>query len=326
MPVRDVLADIDALISEQLDAGELIGGYDYGDPGYPKCQWPGCWHSWHGLAITTRMREMRWHGTMPADYRYRDDDSEVICPGGDFTGPPAPAKPYEWPRPAHYPDIGSLLYSAVSLFGDFAASLRTVAASFHELPSILGSWDIPDSSTLHRLVLPPNPLLPAEWPHADDTPTAPDPVLDRAMQEHPPAPSLLDPDTEYADGLVWVDQGSGFESVARQGDRTPAFGLSVTARLDSERWPLEAWGQRIQPPRRIQYPRPIIRGWGSGIPVRWEITIGDPAEPTPPPRRQATLVPTYRCQHPTRIEQPRPWVQERTFDRRGQRPKRGPKR
>ncbi|MGW4125076.1 hypothetical protein [Nocardia sp. NPDC004711] len=315
MPVRDVLTDIDALISEQLDAGEPETGYDYNDPTYPKCQWPGCWEGWHGLPITTRMREMRWHATMPADYRYRDDDSTVICPGGDFIGPPAPAKPYEWQRPEHYPDIGSLLYSAVSLFGDFAASWRTAMAPFLEWPAILGSWDVLDSSILHRLVLPPNPLLPTEWPHSDDTPAAPDPVLDRAMQEHPPAPSLLDPDTEYVDGLVWVDQGSGFESVARQVDRTPTFALSVTAHLDSECWPLQAWGQRSQPPR-----------WGSGTPVQWDVTIGDPVVPTTPPQRQATLVPTYRCQHPTRIEQPRPWVQERTFDRRGRRNNRGTKR
>ena len=57
---RDILTDIDALIDSQLAAGEPEGGYDYDDPGYPRC-WH-CSEPWHGLAITVRMRAMRWVG------------------------------------------------------------------------------------------------------------------------------------------------------------------------------------------------------------------------------------------------------------------------
>lgn len=65
-----------------------------------------CWHcgrSWHGLAITARMEEMRreyavaQHSTdgessyatsaIMGDYRYDTDESEIICPGSEFIGP-----------------------------------------------------------------------------------------------------------------------------------------------------------------------------------------------------------------------------------------------
>ncbi|MCX2753098.1 hypothetical protein [Gordonia sp. 4N] len=82
---QDLLADIDALIDEQLDAGEPVGGYDYDDPDFPKCGH--CRGDWHGLAITERMQEMRWRGAVDADYRYSQDDSPVVCPGSEFIGP-----------------------------------------------------------------------------------------------------------------------------------------------------------------------------------------------------------------------------------------------
>ncbi|AVP42299.1 hypothetical protein SEA_FENRY_73 [Gordonia phage Fenry] len=85
MTGRDIVDDIDALIDEQLAAGEPIGGYDYNDPDYPKC-WH-CGRDWHGLAITERMNEMRWRGELDPDYRYADDTSRVVCPGSKFIGP-----------------------------------------------------------------------------------------------------------------------------------------------------------------------------------------------------------------------------------------------
>ncbi|QMU19021.1 hypothetical protein [Gordonia rubripertincta] len=89
MTGRDIVDEIDALIDAQLDAGEPIGGYDYDDPAFPTCGH--CGGSWHGLPITERMEQMRWRGEMDPDYRYRDDDSRVICPGSEFIGPlPAP--------------------------------------------------------------------------------------------------------------------------------------------------------------------------------------------------------------------------------------------
>lgn len=47
-PEDQVIADIDALIDEQLAAGEPETGYDYGDPDYPDCPHEGCWSQWHG--------------------------------------------------------------------------------------------------------------------------------------------------------------------------------------------------------------------------------------------------------------------------------------
>ncbi|NKV08519.1 hypothetical protein GS892_19330, partial [Rhodococcus hoagii] len=85
MSDRDIIDDIDALVDEQMAGGEPIGGYDYDDPGFPDC--PHCGEGWHGLKITARMREMRWGGAFDEDYRYAEDDSEVLCPGSDFIGP-----------------------------------------------------------------------------------------------------------------------------------------------------------------------------------------------------------------------------------------------
>ncbi|MDQ0283776.1 hypothetical protein [Rhodococcoides fascians] len=117
--MSDIIADIDALIDEQLLKGEPLNGYDYGDPHHPKC--PHCHRDWHGLAITQRIEELRndWQlaqnpsysplhcscmwcqetfgqsdtitleeATKALDeYRYATDDSAILCPGSDFIGP-----------------------------------------------------------------------------------------------------------------------------------------------------------------------------------------------------------------------------------------------
>ncbi|WP_063023690.1 hypothetical protein [Nocardia niwae] len=93
MTGRDIVDEIDALITTQLDAGEPETGYDYDDPTYPQCPHPWCSETWHGLAITQRMREMRWRGVIDGDYRYDEDDSTILCPGSLFEGefqPPIP--------------------------------------------------------------------------------------------------------------------------------------------------------------------------------------------------------------------------------------------
>jgi len=54
-----VIDDIDALVDEQLAAGEAPGGYDYDDPEFPRCR---CGCMWHGL-------------------------SRSGCPGSDVEGP-----------------------------------------------------------------------------------------------------------------------------------------------------------------------------------------------------------------------------------------------
>jgi len=89
---RNIIDEIDALVDEQMAGGEPVGGYDYGDPHYPRC--PHCYDDWHGLPITERVREMRIlycgcgeciaHLTQ---YRADEDDSPIWCPGSEFVGP-----------------------------------------------------------------------------------------------------------------------------------------------------------------------------------------------------------------------------------------------
>ncbi|NNH71635.1 hypothetical protein HLB23_17480 [Nocardia uniformis] len=88
---RSLIDAIDQLVDEQLAEGEPCGGYDYGDPTFPRCPNPWCGEDWHGLPITARMAEMRWHRELDPEYRYHDDESMVLCPGsaydGEFTAP-----------------------------------------------------------------------------------------------------------------------------------------------------------------------------------------------------------------------------------------------
>ncbi len=86
-----VLDDIDELVEDSMREGEPRVGYSYGDPTFPECPNPYCEEPWHGLAITARMRWMRWRGVVDVDYAYRADDSPVLCPGSLHTG--------EWPLP-----------------------------------------------------------------------------------------------------------------------------------------------------------------------------------------------------------------------------------
>ena len=80
-----VLDDIDALVDASLESGEPPGGYDYGDPDFPRCGH--CDRAWHGLPLTERVAAMYAEGCYDEDYRVADDDSPVICPGSDFIGP-----------------------------------------------------------------------------------------------------------------------------------------------------------------------------------------------------------------------------------------------
>ncbi|NKU91702.1 hypothetical protein [Prescottella equi] len=100
MSDRDVIDDIDALVDEQMAGYRDRSGYDH------NVNQDRCWHcgeDWHGLAITARMEEMRrryrYRGmfsfgerdyaesALDPEYRYAEDDSEVLCPGSDFIGP-----------------------------------------------------------------------------------------------------------------------------------------------------------------------------------------------------------------------------------------------
>lgn len=85
-PEQSVIDSIDALIDEQLDGGEPIGGYDYDDPDYPEC-WR-CEYEWHGLPL-------------------------LGCPGSGVEGPAVPKCPHcncKWhiePHADHLPCNGS---------------------------------------------------------------------------------------------------------------------------------------------------------------------------------------------------------------------------
>lgn len=87
----DIIDRIDALVDEQLAAGEPEGGYESRaaatnpDPDYPDC--PHCRRHWHGLRITERIARMHARGQFDPDYTIAADDSPVICEGSEFIGP-----------------------------------------------------------------------------------------------------------------------------------------------------------------------------------------------------------------------------------------------
>jgi hypothetical protein len=89
---RAVLAAIDALIDDQMAAGEPKVGFDFGDPLFPQCR---CGNGWHGLPA--------W-GCPGADSegpliarsvprprcrcgQVEHDDRSMGCPGTDVEGP-----------------------------------------------------------------------------------------------------------------------------------------------------------------------------------------------------------------------------------------------
>lgn len=75
-----------------------------------KCPHAWCYTEWHGLAVTMRLWAMRQRGVIDPDYRYRDDDSEVLCPGSLFVGEFSPAIPVELSESAAYAEIKAMLY------------------------------------------------------------------------------------------------------------------------------------------------------------------------------------------------------------------------
>ncbi|GAC71065.1 hypothetical protein [Gordonia soli] len=108
---RDIVADIDALIDDQLAAGE-DGQTARADNVDRPCGH--CGRPWHGLAVTRRLEEMRLEYGRRRDaagdrgeepeyatsaildgYRYDEDDSDILCPGSEFIGPVPPTfEPY----------------------------------------------------------------------------------------------------------------------------------------------------------------------------------------------------------------------------------------
>lgn len=119
MSRRDIVDEIDALIDDQLAAGETGMARRAAAASDRRC--PHCNRDWHGLAITTRMEEMRREYELRTqrrifaaymagevgeadyaesaildDYRYADDTSDILCPGSEFIGPmPSTMRRYE---------------------------------------------------------------------------------------------------------------------------------------------------------------------------------------------------------------------------------------
>ncbi|MFE2994181.1 hypothetical protein ACFXG4_04105 [Nocardia sp. NPDC059246] len=87
---RDILDAIDELVDEQLAGYDNRSGYDF-NVNQDKCPHPWCDEDWHGLKITTQMRQMRRAGWIDPNYRHADDDSQILCPGSTFTGDFVPA-------------------------------------------------------------------------------------------------------------------------------------------------------------------------------------------------------------------------------------------
>lgn len=86
----DIIDEIDQLVDEQMAGGEPIGGYDYGNPDYPKC--PHCDRDFHGIPLTERILDMRHRTGWDENYRVDTDESPIVCEGSLFIGPIRPQR------------------------------------------------------------------------------------------------------------------------------------------------------------------------------------------------------------------------------------------
>lgn len=329
---RDIVDEIDALVDWQLDQHERRSGYDY-NVNQAKCPHSWCGEDWHSLPIKQRMREIRrlWQSTVSIyedeprvpeyvaaeldAYRYDQDDSAIICPGSAFEGE------FEPPEPE---------------------------------PVL---WD--DSSGLPPLLTWPNPFMPwlieASWPREGlDDPTL---ILRverpawwrrdgvREFEIRPSARAELEiagsldrvegpvqPPTVIVDGVEIA--------TVRDSERGSACILH-SAPGSADRW-VEVFTRGCPGPgwRRIDPDRPACDGrhvhWAAELPV-------EPAEAVPGQRLrlvgEVSIAPLGA--DPTDLSQfrplgfideseapgfddgrrfsPRPWVRDRTFDRRGRR-------
>lgn len=128
---RDIVDEIDELVDWQMSNYRNRSGYDH-NVNQDRCPHPWCHREWHGIAITRRIEGMRAVRRYDPDYRYNDDDSEVLCPGSTFTGeftPPAPRR------------------------AEHGAADDTIALIMERL-AVIASL--------------PNPFLPNPWPIPDD--------------------------------------------------------------------------------------------------------------------------------------------------------------
>src|SRR6478735_3827198 len=101
-----VLDDIDRLVDESLARGDQSDDWRGARHRVEQsCPW--CSDGWHFLPITENMRRMRMgsyardefgQGIVDPDYSYKDDTSEIICPGSEFHGPEHKTKTWDKQR------------------------------------------------------------------------------------------------------------------------------------------------------------------------------------------------------------------------------------
>lgn len=251
MPDRDIVDAIDELVDWQMSNYENRSGYDR-NVNQVDCPHPWCYEPWHGLAITTRMREMRWGGHMDPAYRYADDDSDVLCPGSEFDGEFTP--PESVPSAPYIPGPIEALLAAQALWGDLMAAATGLPTDF---------WQLPDDP----LLTVPNPFLPSViesrgsypwswlWSWSGETVTL---VERRTIEAEADAVAAGEPI-----GQSFKDAADSYlRAAAEQGitDLEPRF---VHVRIDESRSTSTHYAlvATYKPPRRENAAEPIVRLW-----------------------------------------------------------------
>ena len=174
--MSDIIDDIDALIDQQLEAGEPETGWDFGDPHYPKC-WH-CGRDFHGLRITERIEQMRRLGSYDPEYRITTDDTPVLCEGSEFIGPRRPTKHEQLQQswgtretswsitigpPRELPSVTEAIFAAIQYMGDSLSELVSMPLlDIRSWMSAITTWPNP--------VLPVPAEAPRVWRCQTDTP------------------------------------------------------------------------------------------------------------------------------------------------------------
>ncbi|WML63640.1 hypothetical protein [Rhodococcus sp. AH-ZY2] len=207
--MTDIVDRIDELVDEQLANYDRRSGYDHN---VNQVWCPHCYRTWHGLAITERIEQMRHRGEMDPDYRYSEDDSTVYCPGSDFIGPMADPLQLAWMRAdtetqALYPE------------GRLPSINATLSAAMQ-----LGS----NGGYLLDPEFPPEVQFPRPYPYILPGPSLG--VIEQALRAanlrnwaewnientSDPAPCLLGPDITDGDRVSFVStNGFRYEGIAR---------------------------------------------------------------------------------------------------------------
>ena len=163
--MSDIIDKIDALVDEQLSAYDSRSGYDHNVNQERCCH---CGREWHGLKITARMESMAAQVAYDEDYRYADDDSEVLCPGSSFIGPTRPAVPktlaIDWIDLLVPPVSMAEVLSQVLLLRDgLALDIERSVGLFQQIPTTFAPEPEPDPRTPQERALPRPSPTPPMW-------------------------------------------------------------------------------------------------------------------------------------------------------------------